>query len=60
MRFNYKTTMEKDGRHSTRTWFSHLEHAKHCKKSEKNCKETLITWLIDLVNKFYDIEKFCI
>ena len=33
----YKTTLGKDGRNSTRMWFSHLEHSKFCKKSETVC-----------------------
>ena len=32
-----KTTMEKDGRNPTRTWFSHLGLSNFCKKSETVC-----------------------
>ena len=38
-------------------WFSPLEHSKFWKKS-KTVRKYYITWLIDLVNKFYDVEKF--
>ena len=32
-----KTTLEKDGRNPTKTWFSHLKHSKFCKKSATVC-----------------------
>ena len=30
--FNHKTTLEKDGRNSTRMWFYHLEQSRFCGK----------------------------
>ena len=35
--FNHSATLEKSGRNSTRTWFSHLGHSNFCKKSETAC-----------------------
>ena len=32
-----KTTSEKDGRNSTKIWFSYMEHSTVCKKSETVC-----------------------
>ena len=33
----HKTTLEKDGRKSTKTWFCHLNNSKYSKKSETVC-----------------------
>ena len=35
--FTHKRTLEKDGRNSTKTWFSHFEHSKFCRKRETVC-----------------------
>ena len=34
LHFSHKTTLEKYGRNSKRTWFSHFKYSKFCKKSE--------------------------
>ena len=45
--FNRKATLEKDGRNSTGTWFSHLGHSKFCvRKVKQFVRKYYITWLI--------------
>ena len=57
-----KTTLEKDGRNSTKMWFSHLKHLQNfVRKVKQFVRKYYITWFIDLANKLYnDIEKLLI
>ena len=49
-----KTTLEKDNRNSTKTRFSQNV----VRKVKQFVRKYYITWLIDLANKLYDVEKF--
>ena len=52
--FTYKATLEKDGRNSTKTWFSDLKHSWFCKKSETVCLKTYF-----LINRTIDCNQHC-
>ena len=58
--FTHKTTLKKDGRNSTKTWFSPLSIQNFVIKVKRFVRKYYITWLIDLPNKLYDVEKLLI